>query len=66
MSDQLLMIIFSTFLISLSSFVGIATLAINQRWLRTISLLLVALSAGTFLGETFIHLLPQANQNLST
>lgn len=52
--------IFSVFLVSLVSFVGAVTLAFKKDFLRNILLILVAFSAGALLGDTFIHLLPEA------
>ncbi|MBN2015561.1 ZIP family metal transporter [Candidatus Dojkabacteria bacterium] len=56
--------IISTIIISLSSFVGALTLAIKKQYLSKILLILVSLSAGTMLGGAFIHLLPEALENL--
>jgi len=50
----------SVFLVSLVSFVGVLSLAINADNLRKILIYLVSFSAGALLGDTFIHLLPEA------
>ena len=51
--------IFSVFLISAISLIGVFTLAINQKRLNKILLYLVSFSAGALLGDVFIHLIPQ-------
>ncbi len=53
-------IILSTFLISLIAFIGVLTLALKEKTLNKILLLLVALSAGALMGGAFLHLLPEA------
>ena len=55
----------AAFLISLGSLVGIFTLAVNKEKLSRVLLFLVALSAGTLMGGAFLHLLPEAVENLS-
>lgn len=50
----------ATILVSLVSFAGLATLALKKNFLNSILLLLVSLSAGTLLGDSFLHLLPEA------
>lgn len=57
-------IIGSTFLISLISLIGVFTLALKERWLEKILLTLVALASGALLGGAFIHLLPEAIEEL--
>lgn len=52
--------IVSTFIVSLISFVGILTLTFKRQWLDKTLVLLISLSAGTLLGDSFIHLLPEA------
>tara|TARA_Y100000310_G_C20533620_1_gene739746 strand:- start:78 stop:806 length:729 start_codon:yes stop_codon:yes gene_type:complete len=56
----LYLILLSTLLISLIAFIGIITLSIKERLLQKILLFLVALSAGTLIGNAFLHLLPEA------
>jgi zinc and cadmium transporter len=50
----------STFIISLISFIGIFTLALKDKLLDKIVLLLVSLSAGALMGGAFLHLLPES------
>jgi zinc and cadmium transporter len=50
----------STFFISLISFIGIFTLALKDKLLDKIVLLLVSLSAGALMGGAFLHLLPES------
>ena len=58
------LIYFYTFLsviaVSLLSFVGVFSLAIKQETLLKITMFFVSLSAGTLLGDSFFHLLPEA------
>jgi zinc and cadmium transporter len=56
----LLYIIVLTFLIALIAFVGIFTLAMKDRILEKILLILISLSAGVLMGGAFLHLLPEA------
>jgi len=49
----------SVLIISLISFVGIFALSIKAKKLRTFLIYLISLSAGTLLGDAFIHLLPE-------
>jgi zinc and cadmium transporter len=53
-------IIITTFLIALISFIGIFTLALNDKILNKILMILVSLSAGVLMGGAFIHLMPEA------
>lgn len=59
-------ILLSTLLVSMIAFVGAVILAVrgSDKTLSRIITLLVALSAGTFLGGAFIHLLPEAHESL--
>lgn len=50
----------SVFIVSLISLVGIFTLAMNDKILNKIILVLVSFAAGTLLGDALIHLLPEA------
>jgi len=54
-----LYIITSVLLVSLISFVGVFTLPIKPEKLKKITMLLVSLSAGTLLGDAFLHILPE-------
>lgn len=56
----LVQILVATFIISLISFVGVLTFILKERWLNKILLVLVALSSGALLGGAFLHLLPEA------
>lgn len=56
----LMLIIASTFIISLISFIGALALVFNEKILNKILLVLVALSAGGLLGGAFLHLLPES------
>jgi zinc and cadmium transporter len=49
-----------TFFISSISFIGIFTLALKEKLLQKIVLLLVSLSAGVLMGGAFLHLLPES------
>ena len=57
-------IILATFLVSLASLVGVITLSIKTKTLQKYLLYLVSLSAGTLIGGAFIHLLPEAIDQL--
>ncbi len=50
----------SVLIVSLLSLAGIFSLLISQKKLNQIILLLVSLSAGTLLGDSFLHLIPEA------
>jgi len=58
--SELIYIIASTFAIALIAFIGIFTLALKDKILNKILLVLVSLSAGALMGGAFIHLLPEA------
>lgn len=55
--------IISVFIVSLISLVGILTFSVRQTTLEKMLVYLVSLSAGTLLGDAFIHLLPEAFKN---
>ncbi|KYK29031.1 hypothetical protein AYK20_06155 [Thermoplasmatales archaeon SG8-52-1] len=57
---QLIYILITTFLIALIAFIGIFTLALKDKVLNKILLVLVSLSAGALMGGAFLHLLPEA------
>ncbi|MFH0955629.1 MAG: ZIP family metal transporter [Candidatus Falkowbacteria bacterium] len=46
-------------LVSLTSLIGVLTLAISGEKLNRLIMLLVSLSAGTLLGDSFLHLIPE-------
>ncbi|UCH72287.1 MAG: ZIP family metal transporter [Thermoplasmatales archaeon] len=58
--NELIYIISVTVAISLIAFVGIFTLAMKDKILKKILLILVSLSAGALMGGAFLHLLPEA------
>jgi len=49
----------SVIIISIVSFTGIFTLSMKEKTLKRIIIYLVSLSAGSFFGDAFIHLLPE-------
>ncbi len=51
---------FSTLAVSLISFIGVFTLAINKKLLDKLVFVLVAFSAGALMGGAFFHLIPEA------
>jgi len=57
---ELAYIILATFIVSLISFVGVVSLAINDTILNKILPILIGLSAGTLMGGALLHLLPEA------
>lgn len=52
-------ILASTFLVTLISLVGIVTLSLKEKLLQNILFFLVAFSAGTLIGSSFLHILPE-------
>ncbi len=56
---MLLLIIASSFLISLIALVGVVSLAIKDKLLERILLYLVGFAAGALIGGAFLHLLPE-------
>lgn len=50
--------------ISLISLVGIFTLSLNERFLRRIIFILVALATGALFGDAFLHLIPEAIEEI--
>jgi zinc and cadmium transporter len=57
---ELAYILLATFVVSLISFVGVVTLALKEKILNKILLVLIGLSAGALMGGAFLHLLPEA------
>jgi len=55
-------ILISTITIALIAFIGIFTLAINEKILNKILIVLVSLSAGALMGGAFLHLIPESIQ----
>jgi zinc and cadmium transporter len=62
----LIYIIISTFLISLLSMVGLIFMFANRKFVHKIVMLLISLSAGTLMGGTFLHLLPEASETMES
>ena len=62
----LIYIITSTFLISLLSMVGLLFMYANRKFVNKVVMLLISLSAGTLMGGTFFHLLPEASETLKS
>lgn len=59
-------IIIVSVLISFGSLIGVLFLAINEKLTKKILLYLISLSAGTLMGGAFIHLMPEAAEQLSS
>ena len=55
----------SVFVVSLISLIGVFALSLDQKKLYKILIYLVSLSAGTLMGDAFIHLIPEAYENSS-
>ena len=53
-------ILLATFIVSLFSFVGVLSLALKDKILNKILLVLIGLSAGALMGGALLHLLPEA------
>jgi zinc and cadmium transporter len=62
--ETLLWILLATFGMSLISLIGLATLAVREEVLKKMLLILVSFSAGALLGGAFLHLLPNAINEL--
>ncbi|MDD5177822.1 MAG: ZIP family metal transporter [Candidatus Nanoarchaeia archaeon] len=58
--NSLILILLSTFIVSLISLIGVITLGLKHNVLEKILLILVALSAGALMGGAFLHLIPEA------
>ncbi len=56
---MILLIVASSFLISLIAFIGIVSLAVKDKVLDKILLCLVGFAAGALIGGAFLHLLPE-------
>jgi zinc and cadmium transporter len=59
LSQTYLYTISSVLLVSLISLIGILTLSINTKKLKRFLIFLISFSAGTLLGDAFLHLLPE-------
>ncbi|MEK7081700.1 MAG: ZIP family metal transporter [Patescibacteria group bacterium] len=60
MTEAFLYSLLSVLAVSAVSLIGVLTLSLNDRTLRTIVFYLVSLSAGALFGDAFVHLIPQA------
>lgn len=66
MNNVWLYSLLSVIIISLLSFVGVFTLSLKPKFLQKILLLLVSFSAGSLFGSAFLHLIPEALENISS
>lgn len=64
MNTIYLYIFLASLLTSLLSFVGVLFLSFSIKRLKKIIMFLVSLSAGALLGDAFLHLLPEAVENM--
>src|SRR4030042_2219346 len=62
---ELVYILLATFIVSLISFVGVTSLALNDKILNKILLILIGLSAGALMGGALLHLLREAVEGSS-
>ena len=65
--ETLLLILLSTFLVSLIAFIGILFLILKENLIDKILMILVSLSAGVLIGAAFLHLIPESikfNENI--
>lgn len=62
--NNLFLILSASFLISLCVFVAILFLSFKKETLSKISLFLISFSAGAFMGGAFLHLLPEALEEI--
>lgn len=62
MMNVLMMILLSTFAVSMISFLGILGFMLKRKILGNLLLILVALSAGVLIGSAFLHLIPEASE----
>ncbi len=60
MHESLFLAVIATLFVSAISFVGVITLALKEKLLNRIVLLLVGFSAGALIGGSFFHLIPEA------
>jgi zinc and cadmium transporter len=54
----------SVFIVSAFSLIGVLTISFSQKYLGEIVFFLVALAVGAFLGDAFIHLIPEAFEEI--
>ncbi|MFC1612631.1 ZIP family metal transporter [Patescibacteria group bacterium] len=62
--SEFLWILISTFGISVIAILGILALFLNEKILKKILLILVGLSAGAMMGGAFLHLIPEAVEEI--
>lgn len=65
MNIQFLYAIIAVIIVSLISLIGILTLSINKKFLNRLLIFFVSFSVGALLGDSFIHLLPEAYRTLA-
>jgi len=58
--SALVLILLSTFLVSLISLVGIFFITLKEQMFKRLLLLLVSFASGTLLGAAFLHLIPES------
>ncbi len=58
--SELLWILVATFIVSLISFIGAATLVLSEKLLKKILMALIGFAAGALIGGAFLHLLPES------
>jgi len=59
MSEIYIYTLVSVLVVSAISLIGVITLSLNEKFLRSILITLVSFSAGALLGDVFLHLLPE-------
>jgi zinc and cadmium transporter len=64
--EVLFSILASTFFVSLIAFIGVVILFLKEEFLNRILLILVAFAAGALLGSAFLHLLPEAIEEVGS
>ena len=64
--NTLLQILIATIIVSLISFIGILTLALQKKTLNKILLWIISFAAGALIGSAFLHLIPEASEELSS
>lgn len=62
--STIFLILISTFIISLISFVGALTLILKDKLLDRIILILISLSAGVLMSTSFLHIIPESLEKL--
>ncbi|MFA5117753.1 MAG: ZIP family metal transporter [Candidatus Omnitrophota bacterium] len=62
----LIWILISTFVVSALSLIGIITLAIKDKLLHKVLFCLIGFSAGSLIGGAFLHILPEAVENVES